>query len=81
MDFKDQLGQKESEGLLDYQDFQEPPGFRVFQGRMVLQAPEECQDATEQRVREVTRAAAGSPEHKDSRVLLVFQGRRGTPVT
>lgn len=81
MDFKDRLVQKESEGLLDCQDFQEHRDYRVFQGRRVLQAPEECRDATGQRVRGVTQAAVGSPEHKDCRVHLVFRDQRETPAT
>lgn len=78
MDHQDQLVQKESEGLLGCRDFQERQDFRVCPGRMVLQAPEECQDAMEQRVREVSQEVQGSPELRESRVHLVCRDQRET---
>lgn len=80
MDLKDRLVQKESEDLLDCQVFQEHQDFLVCRGRTVLQGPEECRAATEQRAIEVSQEVQGSPELRASRVLLVCRDPRETQV-
>lgn len=80
MDLKDQSVQKESEGLLVCQDFQEHQDFPVCPGRTDLQAREECRVVMAQRVREVYQAVQGSLDSRVGRVHLVCQDKRETRV-
>lgn len=79
-DLKDQVVQKESEGLLDCQDFQELQDFRVCRVRTVLQAREECRVATGRRARGVTQDLEESPDSQDSWVHPACQDQRETQV-
>lgn len=80
MDFKDYLVQKEYEGRLDCQDFQERRDSRVCPGRTDLRAREECPVATGQRVIGVSQEVQESLDIRDCRVHLVCRDRRATQV-
>lgn len=80
MDLMDHQAQKELEGHLDYQDSQAHQVFLVCQGRMDLQAPEECRVATGQRVTGVFQDLEESLDNKEYQVHLVFQDQRETQV-